>query len=87
MEPRSLAETGTGLAPRAIGICTRRFAIGRGVEPPEFPTTEFAVGMPDETAVPSLDDTDDRPDPIDDLSADCAVSSGEAPEFRGDADV
>jgi hypothetical protein len=83
MEPGSLAKTGTGLAPGAIGICTLPFAFGRGAEPPGFPTTELAVGMPDETAVPSLSDTDDRPD----LSANCAGSSGEASKFRGDVDV
>ena len=89
METWSLAETGTGLASRAIGIWTLRFAFGRGAGPPEFPTTRFAVavGMSDETAVPSLGDADDRTDPTDDLSASCAVSSDEAyirDSFDGD---
>ena len=82
-----MAERGTGLAPRAIGVWTLRFAIGRGAEPPDFPTTEFAVGMPDKTAVRSLGDADDRPDPTDNLSANCAVRSGKSSKFRGDTDV
>jgi hypothetical protein len=88
MEPWSLAETGTGLASGAIGIWTLRFAFGRGAGPPEFPTTLFAIAidMHDETTVPSLGDTDDRPDPTDDLSANCAVGSEEA-KIRGDVDV
>jgi len=86
MEPWSLAETGTGLVLSAIGIWPLRFAFGRDEGSPEFPTTRFAisVGMADETAVPSLGDTDDRTDPTDDLSADCAVRSDEASKFRGD---
>ncbi len=89
MEPWSLAETGTRLASRAIGIRPLRFAFGRGAGPPEFPTTLFAVevGIPDETAVPPLGDTDDRPHPTDDLPAKRAVSSDEASKFRGDVDV
>ncbi len=87
MEPPSLSKTGTGLAPGAIGICTLPFAFGRGAEPPGFPTTEFAVFTPDETPVPSPGDTDDRPDPIEDPSANGAVNSDEASKFRGDVDV
>jgi hypothetical protein len=89
IKPRSLAATGTGLASRAIGTRKLGFAIGRGAGPPESATTSFAVavGTPDDTAVPSLDDADDRPDPTDDPSANCAVSSEEASKFRGDADM
>src|SRR5208283_2162572 len=89
MRPRSLAATRTGLASRVIGTRTLGFAIGRGAGPPESATTSFAVvvGTPDDTAVPSLDDADDRPDPTDDLSANCAVSPDEASKFRGDADM
>jgi hypothetical protein len=43
--------------------------------------------MPDETVVPSLGDTDGRPDPTDDLPAKRVVSSDEASKFRGDVDV
>src|SRR5208283_557167 len=90
METWSLAETGTGLASRAIGIWTLRFAFVRGDRPPDFfRTTRFAVavGMSDETAVPSLGDADDRTDPTDDLSASCAVSSDEASHIRDSFDV
>src|SRR5208283_5273676 len=89
MKPRSLAATGTGLASRVIGARTLGFAIGCGAGPRVSATTSFAVavGTPDDTAVPSLDGADDLPDPIDDLSANCAVSSDEASKFRGDADM
>jgi len=89
MKPRSLAATGTGLASRVIGTRTLVLAIGRGAVPPVSATTSFAVafGTPDDTPVPSLDDADDRSDPTDDLSANCAVSSDEASKFRGDADM
>jgi len=70
-----------------IGTRTLGFAIGRGAGPTESATTSFAVGTPDDTAVPSLDGADDRPDPTDDLSANCAVSSDEASKFRGDAEM
>ncbi len=55
----SLVETVAGLASRAIGIRTLRFAFGCGAGPPEFPTTRFAVavGMADEPVVASLGDT------------------------------
>src|SRR5208337_706088 len=88
MKPRSLA-AGTGLASRVIGTRTLVFAFGRGATPPVSATTSFAVafGTPNDTAVPSLDDADDRADPADDLSANCAVSSDEASKFRGDADM
>ena len=89
IEPWSLAETGTGLASGAIGIRPLRFAFGGGAGPLEFPTTLFAVevGIPDETAVPPLGDTDGRPHSTDDLPAKRAVSSDEASKFRGDVDV
>ena len=89
IKPRSLAAPGTGLAPRVIGTRTLDFAIGRGAVPPVSATTSFAVavGTPDDTAVPSLDEADDRPDPADDLSANCAVSSDEASKFRGGAEM
>ena len=89
MKPRFLAAPGTGLASRVIGTRTLGFAIGRGAGPPESATTSFAVavGMPDDAAVPSLDGADDRPDPTDDLSANCAVSSDEASKIREDAEM
>jgi hypothetical protein len=89
MESWSLAETGARLASRAIGIRPLRFAFGGGAGPPEFPTALFAVevGIPDETAVPLLGDTDGRPHFTDDLPAKHGVSSDEASKFRGDVDV
>jgi hypothetical protein len=89
MDRGYLVETGTELASRAIGIWTLRFAFGRGAGPPEFPTTRFAVavGTPDETIVPSLGDTDDRPEVTDDLSANLAVNSDETSRFRDNFDV
>ena len=58
MDRWSLAETVPGLASRAIGIRTLRFAFGCGAGPPEVPTTRFAaaVSMPDEPVVASLGD-------------------------------
>jgi hypothetical protein len=87
MEP--LAETGTGLASRATGIWALRFAFGRGAVPPECPTSLFAVAidMADETAARLGGDTNDRPDPIDDLSTNSAIRSEEASKTRGDLDV
>ncbi len=91
MDRWSLAETGTGLASRALGIWTLRFAFLCRAGPPEFPTTRFAVaaafGTGVETAVPSLGDKDARTDPTDDLSANGAVSSGESSRFRDNFDV
>src|SRR5208337_914040 len=85
MDRWSLAEAGTELASRAVGIWTIRFVFWRGAGPPELRTTRFAVavafGAPDETAVPSLGDKDARTDATDDLSANCAVSSGECSRF------
>ena len=90
MDRWSLAETVARLASRAIGIWTLRFAFVRGDGPPDFfRKTRFAVavGMSDETAVPSLGDADDRTDPTDDLSASCAVSSDEASHIRDSFDM
>lgn len=89
IEAWSLAETGTGLSSRAIGILPLRFGFGCDAGPPEFPPIRFAValGMPDETAVPSLGGTDDRSDRTDDLFANCVVISNEASKFRRDDDV
>ncbi len=88
-DPWSLAELGAGLASRAIGIWTLCFAFGRGAAPLEFPRSfAVAAGMSDETAaVLSLGDTDDRTDTTDDLSADCAVRSGELSKSCGNFDV
>jgi hypothetical protein len=87
MEPWSLAKTATGS--RAIGIRPLRFAFGGGAGPREFPATLIAVevGIPDETAVPPLGDTDGRPHSADVLPAKRAVSSDEASNFRGGVDV
>src|SRR5271165_6580522 len=89
MKPRSLAATGTGLASRVIGTRTLGSAIGRGAVSPVSATTSIAVavGTPDDAAVPSIDDADDRPDPTDDLSANFAVGSDEASKFRGDDEM
>ena len=89
MDRWSLAETGTGLASRALGIWTLRFAFLCSAGSSEFPTNRFAVafGTRDETAVPSLGDKDARTDPTNDLSANGAVGLGESSKFRDNFDV
>jgi hypothetical protein len=87
MDRWSWAEMGTELA--AVEIWTLRFAFGRDAGPLEFPTTRFAVavGSLAEAVLPSLRETDDRTDPTDDRSVNCAVGSGEASRHRDNFDA
>ena len=96
MDCWSLAETVAGLASRAIGIWTLRFAFGcgfafgNGAGSPEFPTTRFAVAvaMPDEPVVASLGDMAfARLDATEGLSSICPVRSDEISAVRGAFDV
>ncbi len=87
----SLVERVAGLASRAIGIWTLRFAFGRGAGPPELPTTRFAiaVGMPKTSRLSrhaALCQPVDRTRPKE-FSAIFAVRSDAASELRGTFDV